>query len=119
MSLIRCEIKGNRGVILILEKSQYEPDITEETLRHFKSRDDHNRIEIIQTKINISFMRIYINNVARHLKMEKVDLNFDYELHIYIGEQGHDSDTVSVFELVMINCRVFYWVGLRISKLLC
>ena len=36
MSLIRCEIKGNRGVILILEKSQYEPDITEETLRYFK-----------------------------------------------------------------------------------
>ena len=51
---------------------------------------------------------IYINNVARHLKMEKVDLNSD--LHIHIGEEGHDCQTVSVFDLEMINCRMSYQV---------
>ena len=69
MSLIRCRFKERYTFVepevkLYLEKSQYEPEITEETLRHFKSRDDQNRIEIIQTKIHVSFMHIYINNVA-------------------------------------------------------
>ena len=104
MSLIRCEFKGRPDIRLILEKSQYEPDITEETLRHFTSRDDHNRIEIIQTKMHVSFMRIYINNVARRIKMENVDL--DVNVNINIEEEGHDCQTVSVYELEMINCRI-------------
>ena len=91
-----------------LEKSRYEPDITAETLRHFTSRDDQNRIEIIQTKIHVSPMRIYINNVARHLKMEKVDLNSD--LHIHIGEEGHDCQTVSVLDLEVINCIISSYI---------
>ena len=104
MSLIRCEIKGNQWVTLILEKSRYEPDITAETLRHFTSNDDHNRIEIIQTKIHVVIITLYINNVARRLKMENVDLNSI--LIIYIGEEGHDCQTVSVLDLEVINCRV-------------
>ena len=113
MSFIRCEFKGNRLVILRLEKSQYEPEIIEETLRNFKSRDNHNRIEIIQTKIHVSFMHIYINNAARCLKVENVDLNSD--LDIYFGGQLHDFQTVSVFELEMINCRVFAFIGLDLG----
>ena len=111
MSLIRCEIKGGFTVVTLrLEKGWYESDITEETLRNFNSRDDQNMIEIIQTRFNVSSMRIYINNAARRLKMENVDLDV-YNMHIsighiYIGEQGHDSETVSIFELEMINCRV-------------
>ena len=113
MSLIRCEFKGRiTTVTLILEKSRYEPEIIEETLRHFNSRDDHNRIEIIQTKMHLSHLYIYINNAARRLKMENVDLDlhgyFDLycALDIYIGEEGHDCDTVSVLDLEMMNCRV-------------
>ena len=56
MSLIRCEFKGNRFVILRLEKSRYESEVTEETLRNFTSRDDQNRIEIIQTKIYVKLI---------------------------------------------------------------
>ena len=33
MSLIRCEFKGYSFISLYLEKSHYEPEITEETLR--------------------------------------------------------------------------------------
>ena len=104
MSLIRCEFKGRPEVRLILEKSRYESEITRKTLRHFKSRDDHNRIEIIQTKIYGIDLYISINNAARRLKMENVDLNSD--LYISIGEEGHDCQTVSLLELEMINCRV-------------
>ena len=87
------------------EKSQYKSEVTEETLRNFNLKDDQNRIEIIQTKIDVSYICIYINNAARHLKMENVDLEV-IDLDIYIGEQGHDCQTVSVFELEMINCRM-------------
>ena len=107
MSLIRCEFKWIRQVSLYLEKSQYESEVTGETLGNFKSRDDQNRIEIIQTKIHVSVMRIYINNAARRLKMENVDLHVSYHgPYIYIGEEEHDFQTVSVLELEMINCRV-------------
>ena len=50
MSLIRCEFKEFTQVILILEKSWYESEVTGKTLRHFNSRDDTNRIKFIQTK---------------------------------------------------------------------
>ena len=69
MSLIRCEFKGSLS--LTLRKSRYEPEITAETLRNFTSNDDHNRIEIIQTKIHVYIIVLDINNVARCLKMEK------------------------------------------------
>ena len=73
MSLIRCEFKHpsayHPSAYLTLEKSWYEQEITEETLRNFKSRDDQNRIEIIQTKIDVRYIHIYINNAARRLKM--------------------------------------------------
>ena len=103
ISLFRCEFKGNWWLLLTLEKSWYEPEITEETLRNFTSRDDQNRIEIIQTKIHVSYMSIDINNAARRLNMENVDL--DVDVNIYIGEEGQ---TVSVFELEMINCRMSF-----------
>ena len=107
MSLIRCDFALiYKTLLLRLEKSQYEPEVTGETLGNFKSRDDHNRIEIIQTKINVWQLHIGINNAAKRLKMENVDLDVFVLLHIYIGEKGHDSDTVSVFELEVINCRV-------------
>ena len=89
---------------LRLEKSRYEPEITEETLRNFTSNDDQNRIEIIQTKIDVLGMVMWINNAARCLKMENVDLNSDFD--IYIGQKGHAFQTVSVFELEVINCRM-------------
>ena len=50
MSLIRCEFKEFTQVIVILEKSWYESEVTGKTLRHFNSRDDTNRIKFIQTK---------------------------------------------------------------------
>ena len=105
MSLIRCEFKGNGFISLYLEKSRYEPEITEETLRNFTSKDDQNMIEIIQTKIYGTGLFIYINNAARRLKMENVELDV-YFSHIHIAEKGNDCQTVSVFELEMINCRM-------------
>ena len=108
MSLIRCEFKGYICVNLTLEKSRYESEITVETLGNFTSMDDQNRIEIIQTKIDVALIRIYINNVARRLKMENVDFNSN--LGIYFWKEGHDCKTVSVFELEMIYCRVFTFI---------
>ena len=35
--------------------------------------------------------------------MEDLDV---YNTNIYIGSERHDSQTVSVFEIEMINCRV-------------
>ena len=109
MSLIRCEFKGRYGldVILILDKSQDESEVTEETLRNFNSRDDQNRIEMIQTKIDVRYLQIYVNyNVVRGLKMENVDLGVNPVFDIYIGEKGQDCQAVSVFELYVINCRM-------------
>ena len=96
MSLIRCEIKGRyTEVELRLEKSQYESEITEETLRNFTSRDDQNRIEIIQTTIDVYSLNIHINNVARRLKMENVEL-YVYYSRIHIAEKGNDCQTVCI-----------------------
>ena len=100
-------------VILIVDRSRYESEITEETLRNFNSRDDHNRIEIIQTKINVWQLHIGINNAARCLQMENVDL--DVYISIVIGKEGHDCQTVSVFELEMINCRVSAKIPLHLT----
>ena len=113
MSLIRCEFKHHSIVNMIFEKSQDESEVTEETLRNFTSRDDQNRIEIIQTKIDVRGLHVSINNAARRLKMENVD--FNSELGIYFGKEWHDCETVSVFELEMIYCRVFafIWLDLR------
>ena len=108
MSLIRCEFETL--VNLHLPKSQYEPEITEETLRNFNSRDDQNRIEIIQTQIDS--VNIYINSAARHLKMENVDLRLG---EISIGKEGQDFHTVSVFELEAINCRVSAKIQLHLE----
>ena len=107
MSLIRCEFKGDYGAYLNIEKSQNEPEITEETLRNLSFNEYSNRIEFIQTKIDVRYLQIYVkSNVARCLKMENVDLDVRYGPNIYIGEEGHDWQKVSVFELEMINCRV-------------
>ena len=107
ISLIRCEFKGDYDVYLNIEKSQNEPEITEETLRKFSFNKYPNRIEFIQTKIDVRYLQIYVkSNVARHLKMENIDLGVHYYLDIYIGEEGHDFQTVSVFELDVINCRM-------------
>ena len=105
MSLIRCEFRVD-DVRLILEKSQYEPEVTEETLRHFISNDDKYRIEFIQIIINASDLTIHINNAVRRLKMENVDLEIYFHYEILIGEEGHDFQIVSVFELDVINCRM-------------
>ena len=122
MSFIRCEFKGRVWLKLYLEKSQYESEVTEESLRNFFSKDDQNRIEIIQTKINVRCIAMYINNAARCLKMENVDVGLYFTTHlvnqglkIYIGEAGHDCQTISVFELEMINCRVFAHIGLHLG----
>ena len=104
MSLIGCEFNVIT-LYLYIEKSLIEPEITEETLRNFNSRDNQNRIEIIQTNIDLYFMFIFINNAERRLKMENVELNV-INIQIGIGEKGHDCQTVSVFELEMINCRM-------------
>ena len=80
MSLIRCEFKGHylKGVDFYLERSQYESVITDKSLEKFNSKEYENRIEIIQTRINFGHIDIHIDNVARHLKMENVDLNVEY-----------------------------------------
>ena len=108
ISLIRCELKGHsfQGVILYLEKSQYEPEITEKCLEKFNSKQYKNRIEIIQTRFNLGHIEMYINNTARHLKMENVDLSVEYGVRIISGGNEQDCQTVSVFELEVINCRV-------------
>ena len=111
MSLIRCEFKWRHGLdvilILMLDKSQDESEVTEETLRNFNSRDYQKRIEIIQTKIDVRYLQIYVNNnVVRGLKMENVDLGVNPVLDIYIWEKGQDCQAVSVFELYVINCRM-------------
>ena len=108
MSLIRCEFK--RAIKLTLEKSRHEPEITEETLKNFSSTEDQNRIEIIQTKIEAVFINMYINNAARQLKMENVELDV-YFSRIHIAEKGNDCQTVSVFELEMVNCRMPIQLG--------
>ena len=105
MSLIRCEFKGNRFISLYLEKSRYEPEITEETLINFNSKDDQNRIKFIHTRFDVGFIKMYINNTKRQLKMENVEIEIS-AIDIHIGEKGHDCQTVSVFELEMINCGV-------------
>ena len=106
MSLIRCEFRLGLDVIgLVLEKSRYELEITEETLRDFKSKDDQNRIEIIQTKIDVYSLYIDINNAATCLKMENVDLDL-HDLQIHIGKEGHDFQTANFLELEMIDCRI-------------
>ena len=114
MSLIRCEFK-RRYVHVHVEKSWYEPEITGKSLEKLNSKQYQNRIEIIQTKIYVRSLHIYINNAARRLKMENVDLNFDYILDIYIGEEGHDFQTVSVFELDVINCRMSTKISLYLT----
>ena len=103
MSLIRCELKGAIG--LHLEKGQYEPDITGKSLQKLNSKQYQNRIEIIQTRFNLGHIEMYINNAARHLKMENVDLSVEY-VRIISTDEGQDCQTVNVFELEVINCRM-------------
>ena len=105
MSLIRCEFKVEEQVSLILEKSQYEPEVTGKSLEKLNSKQYQNRIEIIQTRFNLGHIEMYINNAARHLKMENVDLSVEYVRFISTGEV-QDCQTVSVFELEVINCRM-------------
>ena len=103
-----CEFKGHDTfVILRLEKSRYESEVTGETLRNFYSREDQNIIEIIQTRFTAN-IKIYIINAARRLRMKNVDsdLSISDYIDIYIGEKGHNYQTLSVFELEMINCRL-------------
>ena len=106
MSLIGCWFFiGNKEVTLYLEKSRYESEITEESLRYFYLNKYQNRIEIFQTIfVSVRFMSIFINNVARHLKVEAHLCA--HVLHIYIGQKGHDCQKASVFDLEIINCRV-------------
>ena len=112
MSLIRCQFRGGFTVVtLILEKSWYESEVTAETLRNFTSKGDQNRIELIQTKIDVQSLHIHINNVERRLKMENVNLDVylnvglgAHGLNIYIGREGHDCQKVSLLILEMINC---------------
>ena len=117
MSLIRCEFKGHslKGVQFYFEKGQYEPEITEESLEKFNSKEYENRIEIIQTRINFGHIDIHIDIVARHLKMENVDLSVEYGVRIFSGMKVQDIQTVSVFELDVINCRVFAIIGLHLT----
>ena len=105
MSLIRCEFKVEEWVSLILEKSWYEPEITGKSLEKLNSKQYQNRIEIIQTRFNLGHIEMYINNAARHLKMDNVDLSVEYVRFISTGEV-QDCQTVSVFELEVINCRM-------------
>ena len=119
MSLIRCEFKGERGVILILEKSQYEPEITEETLRNFNSNKYQNRIEIIKTTIGVHYLAIHVDNVARHLIMENVYFDIKYTFYINIRVQTpNNCRSVSVFELEVVNCRTSATIHIRISLIL-
>ena len=101
MSLIRCEFKVKEWVNLILEKSQYEPEITGK----LNSKLYQNRLEITQTRFNLGHIEMYINNAARHLKMENVDISVEYVRIISTGEV-QNCQTVSVFELEVINCRM-------------
>ena len=103
MSLIRCELKGAIG--LHLEKGQYEQEMTGKSLEKLNSKQYQNRIEIIQTRFNLGHIEMYINKAARHLKMENVDLSVKYVRIISTGEV-QDCQTVSVFELEVINCRM-------------
>ena len=75
------------------------------SLRNFNSRDDHNGIEIIQTKIDAFNLNLNINTAARRLKMENVYLGIFNDLEIYIGKEAHDCETVSVFELEDWACK--------------
>ena len=116
MSLIRCEFKvsGFEGLQFYLEKSRYESEITEKSLRNFNSKGNENMIEIIQTKIDVDYMTMYIINAARQLKMENVDLSIEYGVKIYIGEKGHDFQTITLFQLEMLNCRMSGEIELEI-----
>ena len=114
MSLIRCEFKGEWTFLeLSLKKSQYEPDINEETLENFNVNKSQNTIEIIQTRMDdIRHLDIYTDNVARQLKMENV------YLHVYDGfiidsgvKKRNDCSSVSMFELDVNNCTIEARVG--------
>ena len=104
MSLIRCEFKGeDTHLLLHLERSYYEP---EETLKKINSNNSHNRIEIIQTRIDVVDLDLYIDNkVLRGLRMENVQLDV-----VDVGDYNHGSfniivehGSVSVFELEVNN----------------
>ena len=53
--------------------------------------------------------------MARHLKIENVDLNVEYGVRIFSGMKVQDIQTVSVFELDVINCRVFAIMALHLT----
>ena len=115
MSLIRCEFKDVQGwsrLELNLEKSRFEPEITTEILKKFNSNKSQNRIEIIQTTIDIESLELYIdNNVLRHLTMENVHLNLSYMFYIEIGSDNVDKP-ISVLDLEVTNS----WIAGRVVR---
>ena len=87
------------SIWLEIQMSQYEPEVSMETLKQFDSTLPQNTIKIIKT--NTEWLYLFLNgNVARRLQVD--GLNGHLEMYISKREQEH----VAVFEVEVRNSRI-------------
>ena len=99
-------------ISLEIRMSQYEPEVSMETLTQFDSMVPHNTIKIIKPYIKGSIHFIFNGNVARRLLLD--GLNGRLSMHISKREQEH----VAVFEVEVRNSRlsfaqIYFWGNLH------
>ena len=88
------------SIWLEIQMSQYEPEVSMETLKQFDSMVLQNTIKIIKTNIKGSINFIFNGSIARRLLVD--GLNGQLFMYISKREQEH----VAVFEVEVRNSRI-------------
>ena len=90
---------------LYLRMSQYEPEVSKETLLQFDSMHSPHRIKIIKTKLGRLLAFVFYPNVSRRLLIDSV--NNQLRMGIYmVSPDRMKQNYVIVFDIEVRNCEL-------------
>ena len=90
---------------LEIQRNQYEPEVSMETLTQFDSMVPENTIKLIKTNIKYSLYLVFNESVARRLLLEGLNGSLDMQINTTTPDCSEHKH-VAVFEIEVRNSRL-------------